>query len=229
MKFNPAPISEVVRQIKDSIPPDVVLIAAAKTRSLEEVEAVIEAGVTHIGYNYVQEAIPIIQSIGKKAEWHMIGHLQRNKAKIAVQNFDMIETVDSLRLAQTIDRYCEQIHKIMPVLVEINSGRESNKTGVLPEEVDDLIQKMAALANIHIEGLMTMGPRFGNPEDARPYFKIAKDAYERIAAKNLPNVNMRFLSMGMSNSYQIAIKEGANIIRIGTKLFGQRQTNVKDG
>jgi pyridoxal phosphate enzyme (YggS family) len=229
MKFNPAPILEIVRQIKDSISPDVVLIAAVKTRSLEEVEAVIQAGVTHIGYNYIQEAIPIIQSIGTKAEWHMIGHLQRNKAKIAVQNFDMIETVDSLHLAQKIDRYCEQIHKIMPVLVEINSGREANKTGVLPEEVDDLIQKIAALANIHIEGLMTMGPRFGNPEDARPYFKIAKDAYERIAVKNLPNVNMRFLSMGMSNSYQIAIEEGANIIRIGTKIFGQRQTNVKYG
>ena len=105
----------------------------------------------------------------------------------------------------------------MPVLIEINSGREANKTGVIPEEVDDLIQKMAALANIHIEGLMTMGPRFGNPEDARPYFKIAKDAYERIAAKDLPNVDMRFLSMGMSNSYQIAIEEGANIIRIAVE------------
>jgi len=229
MQFNPTLISEVVKQIKDSISPDVILLAAAKTRSLEEVEAIIQAGVTHIGYNYIQEAIPIIQSIGTKAEWHMIGHLQRNKAKIAVQNFDMIETVDSLRLSQTIDRYCEQIHKIMPVLIEINSGREANKTGVLPEEVDDLIQKIASFANIHIEGLMTMGPRFGNPEDARPYFKIAKDAYERIAAKNLPNVSMRFLSMGMSNSYQIAIEEGANIIRIGTKLFGQRQINVKDG
>jgi len=222
MQLNLTSISEVAKQIKDSISPDIVLIAAAKTRSLEEVEAVIEAGVTHIGYNYIQEAIPIIQSIGKKAEFHMIGHLQRNKAKIAVQYFDMIETVDSWRLAQTIDRYCEQIHKIMPVLVEINSGRESNKTGVFPEEVGDLIQKMAALENIQIKGLMTMGPRFGNPEDARPYFKAAREIFEKIAANKLPNVNMRFLSMGMSNSYQIAIEEGANIIRIGTKLFGKR-------
>ena len=222
MQFNPPPVSEAVKQIKDSISPDVILLAAAKTRSLEEVEAAIRAGVTHIGYNYIQEAIPIIQSIGKKAEFHMIGHLQRNKAKIATQNFDMIETVDSWRLAQTIDHYCGQIQKIMPVLVEINSGREANKTGVLPEEVDDLIQKMAALANIHVEGVMTMGPRFGNPEDARPYFKATREIFEKIAANKLPNVNMRFLSMGMSNSYQIAIEEGANIIRIGTKLFGQR-------
>jgi uncharacterized pyridoxal phosphate-containing UPF0001 family protein len=206
MKFNPAPIFRSVKIIEDTIPINVILLAAAKTRSLEEVEAVIQAGVAHIGYNYVQEAIPIIQSIG-----------------------NMIETVDSWRLAQTIDRYCEQIQKIMPVLVEINSGREANKTGVLPEEVDDLIQKMAALANIHIEGLMTMGPRFGNPEDARPYFKATREIFEKIAANKLPNVNMRFLSMGMSNSYQIAIEEGANIIRIGSKLFGQRQTSVKNG
>ena len=222
MKFNPTPISEIVRQIKDSISSDVILMAAAKTRSLEEVEAAIRAGVTHIGYNYVQEAIPIIQSIGKKAEFHMIGHLQRNKAKIAVQYFDMIETVDSWRLAQTIDRFSGQIHKIMPVLVEINSGRETNKTGVFPEEVKNLIQKMATLENIQIEGVMTMGPRFGNPEDARPYFKATREIFEKIKANKLPNVNMRFLSMGMSNSYQIAIEEGANIIRIGTKLFGQR-------
>ena len=222
MKFNPTPISEIVRQIKDSISSDVILMAAAKTRSLEEVEAAIRAGVTHIGYNYIQEAIPIIKSIGKKAEFHMIGHLQRNKAKIAVQNFDMIETVDSWRLAQTIDRFGGQIQKIMPVLVEINSGRETNKTGVFPEEVENLIQKMAALENIQIEGLMTMGPRFGNPEDARPYFKATREIFEKIKANKLPNVNMRFLSMGMSNSYQIAIEEGANIIRIGTKLFGQR-------
>lgn len=222
-------IIKSVRVILETLPSNILLLAAAKTRTLEEVKAVINAGVTHIGYNYVQEALPIIQTIESKAKWHMIGHLQRNKAKLAVQNFDMIETVDSLRLAQMIDRHCEQIQKVMPVLVEINSGREANKTGVLPEEVDDLIQKIASFANIHIEGLMTMGPRFGNPEDARLYFKIAKDAYERIAAKNLPNVSMRFLSMGMSNSYQIAIEEGANIIRIGTKLFGQRQISVKDG
>ena len=222
MKFNPTPISEIVRQIKDSISSDVILMAAAKTRSLEEVEAAIRAGVTLIGYNYIQEAIPIIKSIGKKAEFHMIGHLQRNKAKIAVQNFDMIETVDSWRLAQTIDRFGGQIQKIMPVLVEINSGRETNKTGVFPEEVENLIQKMAALENIQIEGLMTMGPRFGNPEDARPYFKATREIFEKITVNKLPNVNMRFLSMGMSNSYQIAIEEGANIIRIGTKLFGQR-------
>jgi len=216
-------VSESVRRILETIPTDVVLIAAAKTRTLEEVHAAIEAGVTHIGYNYIQEAIPIIQAIGDRATWHMIGHLQRNKVKLAVQHFDMIETVDSWRLAKTLDRRCADMEKTMPVLVEINSGRESSKTGVLPYDVDDLVQRMSELEHIRVEGLMTMGPRFGDPEDSRPYFKATREAFERLAAEDLPNITMRYLSMGMSNSYRIAIEEGANIVRIGTKLFGERQ------
>jgi len=215
-------IGKSVRRILDTIPADVLLVAAAKTRSLEEVQVAIEAGVTHFGYNYLQEALPIVQSIGKGAEWHFIGHLQRNKAKVVVQNFDMVETVDSLRLAQTLDRHCANLGKKMPILIEINSGSESNKTGVLPKDVDDFIQKINTLEHLHIEGLMTMGPRFGKPEESRSYFKATREAFERLAAKNIPNVEMRYLSMGMSNSYQIAIEEGANIVRIGTKLFGER-------
>lgn len=215
-------IGKSVRRILDTIPADVLLVAAAKTRSLEEVQVAIEAGVTHFGYNYLQEALPIVQSIGKGAEWHFIGHLQRNKAKVVVQNFDMVETVDSLRLAQTLDRHCANLGKKMPILIEINSGSESNKTGVLPKDVDDFIQKINTLEHLHIEGLMTMGPRFGEPEESRSYFKATREAFERLAAKNIPNVEMRYLSMGMSNSYQIAIEEGANIVRIGTKLFGER-------
>lgn len=215
-------IRKSTKKILESIPPGVLLLAAAKTRTLEEVEAAIQAGVTDIGYNYVQEALPIIQTIGDRAKWHMIGHLQQNKVKIAVEYFDMIETVDSWRLAQSLDRYCANLQKKMPVLVEINSGRETNKTGVLPEEVDELVIRMSTLQNLRVEGLMTMGPRFGDPEDSRPYFKATREVFERIAARNLPNITMKFLSMGMSNSYQIAIEEGANIVRIGTKLFGER-------
>ncbi len=215
-------IRKSTKKILESIPPGVLLLAAAKTRTLEEVEAAIQAGVTDIGYNYVQEALPIIQTIGDRAKWHMIGHLQQNKVKIAVEYFDMIETVDSWRLAQSLDRYCANLQKKMPVLVEVNSGRETNKTGVLPEEVDELVIRMSTLQNIRVEGLMTMGPRFGDPEDSRPYFQATREVFERIAARNLPNITMKFLSMGMSNSYQIAIEEGANIVRIGTKLFGER-------
>ena len=216
-------IEESVRRIQKTIPPGVLLLAAAKTRTLAEVESAIRAGVTHIGYNYMQEALPFIQTIGSKAVWHMIGHLQRNKAKIAVTYFDIIETVDSWKLAQTLECYCKANHKTMPVLIEINSGREANKTGVLPEAVEELVLQVSTLEYLHLDGLMTMGPRFGNPEDSRPYFKTTRAIFERLAGINLPNISMRYLSMGMSNSYHIAIEEGANIVRIGTKLFGDRQ------
>ena len=217
-------IKESVTEIRNSLPPGVMLVAAAKTRSPEEIRAVINAGVNIIGYNYVQEAERMYQEIGKLVQWHMIGHLQRNKVKKAVKLFDMIETIDSVQLAEEVNKRCASESKIMLVLVEVNSGKESNKTGVLPEEVDKLIMQISGLQNLRIQGLMTMGPRFGNPEDARPYFKATKSAFDRLSKAKLPNVEMRYLSMGMSNSYKIAIEEGANMIRIGTKLFGKRFT-----
>ena len=215
-------LGQSIKKILESIPPGVLLLAAAKTRTLEEVEVAIQSGVTDFGYNYIQESLPIIRAIGNRAKWHMIGHLQQNKVSVAVKNFDMIETVDSWRLAKTLDHQCAKIQKKMPVLVEVNSGREANKTGVLPEAVDELVIQMSSLKYLSIEGLMTMGPRFGDPEDSRPYFKATREVFERIADRNLPYITMKYLSMGMSNSYQIAIEEGANIIRIGTKLFGER-------
>jgi len=213
-------IAEAVKRILETIPPGVTLVAAAKGRTVEEVEAALQAGVTHIGHNYVQEAQPIIQALGDRATWHMIGHLQRNKAKLAVRVFDIIETVDSLRLAQAIERHCMLLGETMSVLVEINSGREPSKTGVFPEEVDDLVAAIADMEHVRVMGLMTMGPRFGDPEDARPYFQQTREAFERILSMNLADVTMRYLSMGMTNSYQVAIEEGANIVRIGTKIFG---------
>jgi len=134
----------------------------------------------------------------------------------------MIETIDSRRIAELVDRHCVAVGKIMPVLIEINSGKESNKTGVLPENVDELVREISDLSYLRIQGLMTMGPRFGNPEDACPYFKATKIAFDRLSKAGIANVEMRYLSMGMSNSYKVAIEEGANIVRIGTKLFGER-------
>ena len=215
-------IVESVERILETLPPGVTLVAAAKGRTPAEVEAALQAGITHFGHNYVQEAQKMIQALGHKATWHLIGHLQRNKAKIAVQLFDMIETVDSWHLAVAIDRHCAAAGKVMPVLVEINSGREASKTGVMPEEVDDLVQHLSDLQYIRVQGLMTMGPRFGDPEEARPFFRAARAAFERLSVLNLPNVAMRTLSMGMSNSYLVAIEEGANLVRIGTRLFGDR-------
>lgn len=215
-------IKENVDRIKSSLPGDVILVAAAKTRMAEEVDEAIEAGVRIVGYNYVQETAVIKPLVTNSVQWHMIGHLQRNKAKKAVELFDMIETIDSVRIAREVDKYCGLKGKIMPVLIEINSGKESNKTGVLPENVKALVLQINNLSNIKIVGLMTMGPRFGDPEDSRPYFKVAKRKFDDIKSYNIPNVEMRYLSMGMSNSYKIAVEEGANIVRIGTQLFGTR-------
>jgi len=210
-------------EIRKSLPDHVMLVAAAKSRTAEEVAVAIRAGITVVGHNYVQEAERMIKALGNQATWHMVGHLQKNKVKKAVHLFDMVETVDSWSLAEFMDRRCAAIGKIMPVLVEINSGREASKTGVFPEEVDDLVRRLADLRHIHVEGLMTMGPRFGDPEDARPYFRETKAAFDRLAAAGISNVEMRYLSMGMSNSYEVAIEEGSNMVRIGTRLFGPRR------
>jgi len=219
-------ITVSVARIRETVPPNVIVVAAAKGRTAAEVKAAIRAGISHVGHNYVQEARAMIPAIGDRVAWHMIGHLQRNKVKRAMQFFDLIETVDSWHLAEALDRRCAAIGKVMAVLVEINSGREAGKTGVLPEDVDGLMQRLDELQHICVQGLMTMGPRFGNPEQARPYFRATRAAFERISAWNLSGVTMRYLSMGMSNSYRIAIEEGANIVRIGTEIFGRRSEGM---
>ena len=215
-------IQHNVKNILDELPENIKLVAAAKTRTADDILQAIEAGVKIIGENYIQEAMNVFEVIGKKVNWHFIGHLQRNKAKYAVKIFDMIETVDSFPLASEIDKQCRKINKIIPVLIEINSGREIQKAGVLPEDTEDLIALIASLEHIKIKGLMTMGPYAGDPEDARPYFIETRKLFNHLKKQNLPQVEMRYLSMGMTNSYQVAIQEGANIVRIGTKIFGPR-------
>jgi len=215
-------IKQNVVQILSELPNGVELVAAAKTRNPEEVLQAIEAGVKIVGENYVQEAEPAYEVVGNRAKWHFIGYLQRNKVKKAVKLFDMIETVDSIEIAREIDRRCAQIGKVMPVLIEINSGREEQKSGVFPEKAEQLVREISSLQNIRVKGLMTMGPRFGNPEDSRPYFVETKKIFEKLKNLNLPNVEMRYLSMGMTNSYKIAVDEGANLVRIGSKIFGER-------
>ncbi len=216
-------IKNNVEKILSEIPEGVILEAAAKTRAAEEILEAIEAGIKIIGENYIQDAAGVYGIVGRKAEWHYIGHLQKNKVKKAVEMFDMIETVDSLKIASRIDRYCEEMNKIMPVLIEVNSGREPQKFGVLPEEVESLIENILHFEHIRIMGLMTMGPRFGNPEDARPYFQETYKLFKKLKEQGIPDIEMKYLSMGMSNTYKIAIDEGANIIRVGTKIFGERK------
>lgn len=211
-----------VEKILGELPAGVQLVAAAKTRTPEEIIEAIEAGITIIGENYVQEAERAFEIIGEKVKWHFIGHLQKNKIKKAVKIFDMIETVDSIEMAQEINKRCSQIDKMMPVLIEVNSGRELQKSGVFPEDVEKLVRDISSLNSIKLMGLMTMGPAAGNPEDSRSYFIETRKIFQKIKELDINNVEMKYLSMGMTNSYKIAIEEGANIIRLGSKIFGER-------
>ncbi len=215
-------IKESVAKILDELPEGVELVAAAKERTPEEVFKAVQEGVEIVGENYVQEAEKAYEVVGNKVKWHFIGRLQKNKVKKAVRIFDVIETVDSVEIAREIDKRCQQSGKVMPILVEINSGEEEQKSGVLPEDAEQLIREISGLKNIKVMGLMTMGPRFGNPENSRPYFIKTREIFDIIRRLSLLNVEMKYLSMGMTNSYKVAIEEGANIVRIGTKLFGER-------
>lgn len=216
-------IEENIRELLKELPSGVELVAAAKARTPEEVLRAAKAGIRIIGENYVQEALAAFKVVGRRVKWHFIGHLQRNKVKKAVEIIDMIETLDSLRLAEEIDKRCSKRGKIMPVLIEINSGREPQKFGLLPEETEDFIREISNFQNIRIKGLMTMGPFAGDPEEARPYFVETKKLFDKMKNLNLPGVEMKNLSMGMTNSYQVALEEGANLVRIGTKIFGPRK------
>jgi PLP dependent protein len=227
MNYNHDVASELIKRniarLLAALPEGVEIVAAAKTRTPEEVLEAVQAGVTIIGENYVNDAKGAHELVGKRAKWHFIGTLRKhNIRKPMLEIFDMIESVDSLEIAQEIGRRCAQIGKIMPILIEVNSGGEPQKSGVLLEDVEQLVREISDLANIKVMGLMTMGPRSGNPEDCRPYFAETRKMFEKIKGLKLPNVEMKYLSMGMTNSYQVALEEGASMIRIGTGIFGER-------
>lgn len=216
-------IKENVRHLLQELPSSVELVAAAKQQSPEKILAAVEAGIKIIGENYVQEAAAAFQAIGHRVSWSFIGHLQKNKVKRAVEIFDLIETVDSVELAEEINKRCAALDKVMPVLIEVNSGREPQKFGVVPEKVEELARNIIAFPHLKLSGLMTMGPFEGDPEEARPYFRETKSIFEHLKRLNLPGTDIRILSMGMTNSYRVAIEEGATRVRIGTRIFGPRQ------
>jgi pyridoxal phosphate enzyme (YggS family) len=219
-------VREKVLKILSEIPKDIVVVAAAKSKSVAEVEEAIAAGITAVGENYLQESRTMIEAIGKKVAWHFIGHVQKNKVKHIVPLFDVIETVDSFELASLIDQLALKAGKVMPVLIEVNIAREEQKHGSMPDEVPELIKKIAVLPNVRVEGLMTMGPFLDDPEGLRPYFRETRRLFDKLKGLDLPNVQMEHLSMGMSDSYLIAIEEGATMVRIGTKIFGPRPYNT---
>jgi len=214
-------IKENFTKIRNEIPASVELVVVAKTRTIAEIEEVISAGATIIGENYVKEAGEKYACLGKKAQWHLIGHLQKNKIKDAVRIFDMMESLDSLDLAAAINKECRKVQKIMPVLIEINSAVEWQKAGILPEELNTFVDELLKLKTIKPMGLMTMGPLLKNPQDMRPYFEKTRQIFGK-AKKIFALPDWKFLSMGMSDSYKVAIEEGANMVRIGTAIFGKR-------
>ena len=222
-------ISENYKKIRKEIPGHVTLVIAAKQRTKEEIEELIEAGATDLGENYVQEAQRMHEQLGeiaKKIRWHMIGYLQTNKINKVIPIFGIIQTVDSYEKAQAIDKRVEAAGKtIIPIYIEINIGSEDSKAGIKPEYevIENLVKQISGLSHLSLEGLMTMGPRFGDPENSRQYFKRTKEIFDKIKKLNLPNVSMKTLSMGMTNSYKVAIEEGSNMVRIGTAIFGERK------
>ncbi len=215
-------ISENVKRLLGEIPPGVEITAAAKSQPPERVREAVEAGIRTIGENYVQEAAAHIAAAGPGPAWHFIGHLQRNKVRKAVGLFDMIETVDSLDLAAEIASRSAASGRTTDILIEVNSGREPQKFGVFPEDVEALCRSVSPLGGVRLRGLMTMGPFEGNPDDARPYFRETKAVFEALRVLSIPGIEMAVLSMGMTNSYRVAIEEGATRIRIGTAIFGPR-------
>jgi len=215
-------IRENIRSVLKGLPPHVILVAAAKSRTPGEVLEAVEAGVPVVGENYVQEAAAAQAVVGRGVKWHFIGHLQTNKVKKAVEVFDLIETVDSLKLGREINKHSGGLGKTMPILIEINSGREPQKSGILPEDAEALVRELSRLPNLKVEGLMTMGPETGDPEESRPYFRLTREIFDRFRGLSIRGVAMTWLSMGMSHSYRVAIEEGANMVRLGTLLFGPR-------
>lgn len=216
-------IKENIVQILKIIPKDVTVVAATKARGIPDIQEAWQAGIFIMGENYIQEAKDKIEFIGKKVKWHLIGHLQKNKAKLAINLFDMIETLDSLELAKVLNQQCQKINKIMPVLIEVNSAREENKQGVLPEELLDLVKEVKPLEHLKLMGLMTMGPVLNDYKLIRPYFRLTKQLFDQIKLTYPQDKDFIYLSMGMSDSYKIAIEEGANIVRIGSAIFGNRE------
>ena len=203
---------------------EVRLLAASKSQPVDSIRAALAAGVALVGENYVQEAAEKkFQLADAKIEWHMIGHLQRNKAKLAVDLFDVVESLDNFALAQELDKAAAKRGKIVRALIEVNLAGEASKTGVAKGAVAGLLEKISGLAHVSVQGLMTVPPFRENPEEVRPRFRDLRELRDSLDSLHLPNVRLSELSMGMTHDFIVAIEEGATIVRVGTALFGPRR------
>lgn len=201
-------------------PAEVKLVAVSKTVEVARIREAIEAGVSILGENYIQEAQKKIEEIGKPVSWHFIGHLQSNKAKYAIRFFDMIHSVDSHPLVEELNRRAEQADRVIKVMIEVNLSKEATKFGTDEEMVFTLARRIQTLKHLSLEGLMTMPPYFDSPEMSRPYYIALRELKGRMVKERIP---MKELSMGMSNDFEVAIEEGATFIRVGTAIFGPRK------
>ncbi|MDY6855761.1 MAG: YggS family pyridoxal phosphate-dependent enzyme [Thermodesulfobacteriota bacterium] len=203
-------------------PDDITLVAVSKMVRVEKIKKAISAGVTILGENYLQEAKTKIEEIGESVQWHMIGHLQTNKVKQAIALFDLIQSVDRLHLAQEIHKKAKKLDKVIRILVQVNISEEDSKSGIESKNAVSLISEISKLENIRIEGLMTIPPYLLDPQRVRPYFRSLRKLSEEIVRRGVENTSIKELSMGMSNDFDVAIEEGATIVRVGTAIFGER-------
>ena len=202
---------------------DIRLVAVSKTMPVEIVKKAIESGMTDFGENYIQEAREKISTLSTyPVTWHYIGHLQSNKAKYAVRMFDLIHSVDSLKLAKELDKCAQKIDKRQDILIQVNVAKEDSKSGVYVEDTSRLLKDISQLANIAVKGLMTMPPYFNAPEKVRPFFAALRQLRDQIKNETIPNISMAELSMGMTGDFEAAIEEGATMVRVGTAIFGER-------
>lgn len=205
---------------------EVTLIAVSKTKPVELIREAMDAGADVFGENKVQELCDKYEQLPKTLHWHLIGHLQRNKVKYIVDKVDLIHSVDSMRLAEEISKEAEKKQTDVKVLIEVNVAQEESKFGVSVDETEELVREIAKLPRIHVLGLMTIAPNVSDPEENRPVFRTLKKLAVDIKMKNIDNVRMDVLSMGMTGDYQVAIEEGATMVRVGTGIFGERNYSV---
>jgi len=202
---------------------DITIVAVSKNVDSQKVVEAFNEGLINFGENRVQEFLKKFEEINEKISWHMIGHLQRNKVKYIYDKVDLIHSVDSIRLAKRINKYGRKNNKPISILLEVNVAEDDSKFGFKTEELENAINEIAEFEYISIKGLMTVAPYFDDPEEARPIFKKLKLFFDNLSKLEYNNVSMEYLSMGMSNDYHIAVEEGANIVRIGTDIFGERK------
>lgn len=205
---------------------EVTLIAVSKTKPVEMLSTIYNQGIRDFGENKVQEMCDKMEQLPSDIRWHMIGHLQTNKVKYIVGHTTLIHSVDSLHLAKEIEKQAEKKDVTVDILVEVNIAEEESKFGIHKEETYELVRQIAALPHVHICGLMTIAPYVENPEDNRMYFRGIRQLSVDIAEKNIDNVDMDVLSMGMTGDYMVAIEEGATMVRVGTGIFGERNYNI---